>query len=314
MSIPVDSTLEHPKYAASAPTGNPAANNVFGPIYRGPDSVNYWRDENGNEFADQWIVKAFADSKTLGIGDRKTLQNYTGTAAATLTIPTNATIEFSIGATIQIMRGVGSGALTLATASGVTIAASNGFLDNTLYPGEIVEIQKVGTDAWIGRVLNDKQIRIIPYTYRTKSTWVATGLASSSSIAITPAIQTGTISVGLQTEHSGGVFALTGAAGSTVSVSETHGYYANAVRLRRSINHATAPAFSLSVDDGGILRLVFGLLHTSATDGAAIAANNLFISFVYETTGGILMSTTISGDIEFELLFAVAGDDIPLPI
>jgi hypothetical protein len=61
-----------------------------------------------------------------------------------------------------------------------------------------------------------------------------------------------------------------------------------------------------------MVRLVFGLLNTSAVDGAALA-NNLFLSFVYEA-GGVLSSTTITGDIEFELLFAVAGDDIPLSV
>ena len=118
----------------------------------------------------------------------------------------------------------------------------------------------------------------------------------------------------MQTEHSGGVFALAGTAGSAGSVTDPHGYYANAVSLRRPINHATAPAFPISFDDGGTRRLVFGLLHTSATDGAAITASNLFMSFVYEAAGGVLTSTTVSGDIEFELLFAVAGDDIPLEV
>ena len=99
-----------------------------------------------------------------------------------------------------------------------------------------------------------------------------------------------------------------------MTAKDIHGYYANAVRLRRSINHATTPAFPISFDDGGTRRLVFGLLHTSATDGAAITASNLFMSFVYEAADGVLISTNISGDIEFELLFAVAGDDIPLTV
>jgi hypothetical protein len=126
-------------------------------------------------------------------------------------------------------------------------------------------------------------------------------------------VQSGTISVGLGTEHSGGIFALAGAAGSTVTTNEAHGYYANAVHLRRSNNDLTAPGFPISVVKDGINRLVFGLLHTSAVDGAAVAANNLFLSFVYEA-GGVLFSTTITGDIEFELLFAVAADDTPFAV
>ena len=299
---------------ATAPGDTPPSGRILGPNFVGAGAEMRWTDEDGRVWSDQPTVVGFNASKTLVLSDRKTLQNYTGTTAATLTIPTDAVANFSIGTTIQIMRGASAGALTLAAASGVTLTAPNGFLGNTLYPTEIVEIQKVGANAWLGRIVNDRQIRIIQYAYLTKSTWTASGLVAATSIPITTAVQSGRISVGLQTEHSGGVFALAGTAGSTVTAKDPHGYYANAVELRRLSSDLTAPGFPISFNDNGTRRLVFGLLHTSAADGATITASNLFISFVYESGAGVLTSTTITGSIEFELLFAVAGDDIPFEI
>jgi hypothetical protein len=258
----------------------------------------------------------FQASKTLALTDGNLvltpLHRYTGSTAATLTIPLDTAADFTLGTAIRIMRGVGAGALTIA-APGVTLSAPDGFL-GALHPGEIIEIQKIAANSWVGHFVNNRQIEILPYTFLTRATWVATGLASAASIPITPAIQGGRISVGLQTETSGGVFAIAGAAGSVATTREVHGYYANAVNIRRSINHATTPTYPLHFDDSGVRRLVFGLLHTTAADGAAIGANNLNLSFVYETTGGTLVNTTISGDIEFELIFAVAGDDIPFAV
>ena len=123
MSLSVDSTLEHLKYAAASPAANPATNKVFGPLYRNVDSVNFWHDENGNEFSDQFLVKTLTASATLNESDRKTIQLYTGTGAATITIPASGTTDYTAGAIIRIIRGATAGALNIAFAGTPTLLA-----------------------------------------------------------------------------------------------------------------------------------------------------------------------------------------------
>lgn len=283
---------------------------VLGPFFVGDGSELQWVDEDATVWSDQERVVGFSSKKTLGFSDRKTLQVFSGSTATEIKIPDNTTTDFSIGTKIRIVRNKGAATLLL-DASAVTLIAPDNFAATPLYPGEIIEIQKVGGNEWVGRVVNPKNIEIIAYNFLTRPEWKATGLNNATHVLITPSVGIGKIAVDLTTEESGGVFALKGAIGSRTATKEVHGFYSNAVHLRRPITDVTVPAHHLHVMDGGVRRLVFGLLHTSADDGDDITPSNLYINFVYETTGGVLANTTISGDIEFELLFAVSQDNIP---
>ena len=59
-------------------------------------------------------------SKTLALSDANTEQDYNSTSPGTITIPTNATVALPVGTVISY-RQIGTGALTVAAAAGVTL-------------------------------------------------------------------------------------------------------------------------------------------------------------------------------------------------
>ncbi len=73
---------------------------------------------------------------------------YTGGAAA-ITIPTNATVAFGLGAVITVVND-GSGIATLTRAAGVTmkLAGTGANADRSLAVGGIATLLKVGTNTW----------------------------------------------------------------------------------------------------------------------------------------------------------------------
>lgn len=87
-------------------------------------------------------------SYTLSLADAGLNVDMTSTAANTVTIPTNATAAFAIGATISITR-LGAGPTTVSGASGVSVnGVSGGSVDiNNRYSGCV--LRKIGTDAWV---------------------------------------------------------------------------------------------------------------------------------------------------------------------
>ena len=86
---------------------------------------------------------------TLVIGDEFLLGVTMNNAAAnTITIPTNATVAFEIGATILITQ-LGAGATTIAAAGGVTtvVPASSPLAIGAVGGSRV--IQKRGTNSWL---------------------------------------------------------------------------------------------------------------------------------------------------------------------
>lgn len=73
---------------------------------------------------------------------------YTG-AAATATVPTNASVAFPVGTAITIVNN-GSGALAIARGGGVNMkwAATGADADRSLAVGGMAMILKVATDLW----------------------------------------------------------------------------------------------------------------------------------------------------------------------
>lgn len=67
------------------------------------------------------------------------------TAAATLTVPTNAAVPFAIGAQIHIRQAAG-GQVTIAAAGGVTVSTAE--TAKTRKQGSTVTLIKVAADAW----------------------------------------------------------------------------------------------------------------------------------------------------------------------
>lgn len=76
-------------------------------------------------------------------GKQVTVNNASG---VTLTVPTNATVAFATGVRMWIIN-LGTGALTIAGAGGVTVSEASGDLNFVQYA--IAMLIKVGTDSWV---------------------------------------------------------------------------------------------------------------------------------------------------------------------
>lgn len=84
---------------------------------------------------------------TLVIGDAGDHVYFTGGSTATLTVPTNASVAFSIGTTILAVNN-NSGNLTISGA-GVTFQLANGTTGNrTVATKGMASLLKVATDTW----------------------------------------------------------------------------------------------------------------------------------------------------------------------
>jgi hypothetical protein len=83
-------------------------------------------------------------SYTLALTDRNLSVTMNNSSAATVTIPTDAGVDFPVGSTLVITR-IGSGALTLA-APGVTVSAGG---TGNLALGETVTLRKRAANNWI---------------------------------------------------------------------------------------------------------------------------------------------------------------------
>ena len=106
-------------------------------------------DSNSKVTAEQASARivSVTVSKTLRLSDAGTLQQVNSTSARTVTIPTNTSVAFPTGTEIEILR-YGSGAVTIAAASGVTITCSETARTIADRYTSVV-LKKVGTNAWV---------------------------------------------------------------------------------------------------------------------------------------------------------------------
>lgn len=92
-------------------------------------------------------ILAKTASYTLALADAGYLITMTSTSAIVLTIPTNASVAFPIGTTIQIYRG-GAGSVTISPASGVTLRSAGSY--TTLYNEySMAYLVKLSTNTWV---------------------------------------------------------------------------------------------------------------------------------------------------------------------
>lgn len=85
-------------------------------------------------------------SYTLALADGTKAVRCTNGAAITLTIPTNASIALPVLCTIPVLQG-GSGAVTVAGASGVTVEAPSGAATTAL--GDFRVLFQRAADIWV---------------------------------------------------------------------------------------------------------------------------------------------------------------------
>ena len=106
-------------------------------------------DSNSKVTAEQASARivSVTVSKTLSLSDAGTLQQVNSTSARTVTIPTNTSVAFPTGTEIEILR-YGSGAVTIAAASGVTITCSETARTIADRYTSVV-LKKLSTNTWL---------------------------------------------------------------------------------------------------------------------------------------------------------------------
>ena len=82
-------------------------------------------------------------SHTLDLDDRDKLVTFNNSSAANVTVPADSSTDFPVGSIIYIGK-IGSGDLTLAGASGVTLSKSGKFGDN-----EYITVVKRSANNWV---------------------------------------------------------------------------------------------------------------------------------------------------------------------
>jgi len=81
---------------------------------------------------------------TLQLVDRDVVVTMNNSSAVTVTIPTDAVVNFPVGSRVVVSR-VGIGAVTIA-AAGVTVNAGG---TGNMAPGEVIECRKRASNNWI---------------------------------------------------------------------------------------------------------------------------------------------------------------------
>lgn len=89
-----------------------------------------------------------ATTYTLALTDASRILYCTNTATLTITIPLNSAVAFSQGATIDFVQG-GSGKVTIAGASGVTLNSNGSFFSTKGQYALISVIKTNATDTWL---------------------------------------------------------------------------------------------------------------------------------------------------------------------
>ena len=112
---------------------------------------------NGVQFSDGTQTKEGVPSRTTisqktagytlaALNERDSMIEMNAASAITLTVPTNATVAYPVGTSIDILR-VGAGAVDVAAAAGVTINATPGLKLRAQYSS--ATLIKRATDTWV---------------------------------------------------------------------------------------------------------------------------------------------------------------------
>lgn len=94
----------------------------------------------------QTVSTSAATTYTLALTDEAKLLVFSAATAIALTVPTNATAAFAIGARIDLAQ-TGAGKITVAGAGGVTVTATPSLVLRAV--GSVASLVKIGTDAWL---------------------------------------------------------------------------------------------------------------------------------------------------------------------
>lgn len=163
-----------------------------------------------------------------------------------------------------------------------------------------IDLKSGGSFATLKDFLDRRIVKRLPFVDTQELV-----VANAQFKLIDSSVLSGSMAVGVSSVTSGGVMvaALAGAVGTaaTTKIVDSFGNILNKVDIRNTTTHD-----AITYDDGGNLRVVFGLLQCSSgvADGSAIgaaASENLQISFVYATATGVLTLCNVNETIEFQV-------------
>jgi hypothetical protein len=92
-------------------------------------------------------LSSYSGSATLALTDYGKVVEVTSSSSSIITVPTNAAVAFPIGTFIEVSR-MGTGTVTIAAASGVTIRNPTSVLTISPQYGSVV-LRKRGTNEWV---------------------------------------------------------------------------------------------------------------------------------------------------------------------
>lgn len=84
---------------------------------------------------------------TADLDDSESWIEFTNGSAVTFTIPPNSSVAYPVGTTIAL-RQAGTGQITVAPGSGVTINVAPSLAKKTFGQYSVAQLIKVGTDSW----------------------------------------------------------------------------------------------------------------------------------------------------------------------
>ena len=116
---------------ATGPTGPTGATGATGPT--GPVASLTQNAQTGTTY-------------TLVLTDKDKLVELSNASAITLTVPTNASVAFPVGAEVNLLQ-TGAGQVTVAGAGGVTVNATPGLKLRAQWSG--ATLVKRATDTWV---------------------------------------------------------------------------------------------------------------------------------------------------------------------
>ena len=116
------------------------------PQLAGHFATKNYVDTTGNAMS----INARTAAYQLVLGDAGKVVEVSSASALQVTVPLNSTVAFPVGTLIRV-RKTGTGNVTVAGASGVTIDWASAFVISTQWT--MAEIHKRGTDLWTGVLL-----------------------------------------------------------------------------------------------------------------------------------------------------------------
>lgn len=137
---------------AAAPTSSDGQNGDYAGVlsgdtmaWYGPKASGAW-PSSGGTIGGPLTITAQTGAYTFALTDAGTEVDYNSTSAGTFTIPPNSSVAFPVGTVISC-RQIGTGQLTIAAGSGVTLHTANAA--TTRVQWSLISITQISANTWV---------------------------------------------------------------------------------------------------------------------------------------------------------------------